>query len=75
MVGNVQPTNHKLEDRARRVIQQATGISYEAATELLEQAGQSVRTAIVMEKRKIDRLEAERLLCATRGRIELALRG
>ena len=33
---NVQPTNRKLEDRARRVIQKATGVSYEAATALLE---------------------------------------
>jgi N-acetylmuramic acid 6-phosphate etherase len=25
---NVQPTNQKLEDRARRIIQEATGVTY-----------------------------------------------
>jgi N-acetylmuramic acid 6-phosphate etherase len=70
---NVQPTNRKLEDRARRVIQEATGVSYEVATALFEQAGRSVRTAIIMEKKKIDRPEAERLLRAAGGRIGLAL--
>jgi N-acetylmuramic acid 6-phosphate etherase len=70
---NVQPTNRKLEDRARRVIQQATGVSPEVATALLERSGRSVRTAILMEKKKIDRLEAERLLHATKGRIGPAL--
>ena len=33
---NVQPTNQKLEDRARRIIEQATGVSDERAAELLE---------------------------------------
>src|SRR5579883_1888094 len=45
---NVQPTNQKLEDRARRIIQEATGISYDAAAVLLDRAGRSVRVAIVM---------------------------
>ncbi len=71
---NVQPTNRKLEDRARRVIQQATGVSYEEASVLLEHGGRSVRTAIVMEKKKIDRLMAERLLHSAGGRIGLALK-
>jgi N-acetylmuramic acid 6-phosphate etherase len=71
---NVQPTNRKLEDRARRVIQRATGASDELAAELLERAGGSVRTAIVMQKRNIPREEAERLLAAARGRISEALK-
>jgi N-acetylmuramic acid 6-phosphate etherase len=71
---NVQPSNRKLEDRARRVIQQATGVTLERATELLEQAGRSVRTAIVMEKKGVTRHEAERLLAAASGRIAEALK-
>lgn len=71
---NVQPTNGKLEDRARRIIQEAAGVSYERAAELLDQAGRSVRTAIVMEKKKIDRAEAERMLAAAGGRISEALK-
>jgi len=70
---NVQPTNRKLEQRARRIIQQTTGVTPERAAELLEQAGRSVRTAIVMEKRSISRPEAERLLARARGRIRDAL--
>lgn len=70
---NVQPTNRKLEERARRIIQSAAGVSYDRAAALLEEAGRSVRVAIVMEKRGVDRQEAERLLAAARGRISEAL--
>jgi N-acetylmuramic acid 6-phosphate etherase len=72
---NVQPGNEKLSARARRIIEQATGISRERAAELLEAAGRDVRTAIVMEKRQIARAEAERLLSQSGGRIREALAG
>jgi N-acetylmuramic acid 6-phosphate etherase len=71
---NVQPTNRKLEDRARRIIEQATGVSYDQAATLLDQAGRSVRTAIIMESKKVTRVEAEKRLQAARGRIAEALR-
>jgi N-acetylmuramic acid 6-phosphate etherase len=71
---NVQPSNRKLEARARRIIQQAAGVSEERAAELLEHAGRSVRTAIVMEKRRVNREEAERLLAAANGRVSAAIR-
>ena len=66
---NVQPTNSKLEDRARRIIQQITGVSYERATELLDSGGRNVRTAIVMERKRVSREQAERLLAAARGNL------
>lgn len=71
---NVQPTNQKLEDRARRIIQQVAGVSSERATELLDQGGRSVRTAIVMAKKGLGREEAERLLAGARGRLGEALK-
>jgi N-acetylmuramic acid 6-phosphate etherase len=71
---NVQPTNRKLEDRARRIIQSAAGVSPERAGELLDAAGRSVRVAIVMEKRGVDRQEAERLLASARGRVAEAVK-
>ena len=71
---NVAPSNVKLEDRARRIIAQAAGVSYERASELLESGGRSVRTAIVMAKRNIDRKEAEQLLADTGGRLAEALK-
>jgi N-acetylmuramic acid 6-phosphate etherase len=71
---NVQPSNRKLEDRARRIVAQTAGASYDRASELLESAGNSVRTAIVMEKMKIGRAEAEQRLAQARGRIAEALK-
>jgi N-acetylmuramic acid 6-phosphate etherase len=70
---NVQPKNIKLVDRARRIIAQASGVSYERAGELLDAAGKSVRAAILMGKAGIGRAEAERLLAETGGRIGRAL--
>lgn len=71
---NVAPSNAKLEDRARRIVAQAAGVSYERASKLLEAGGGSVRTAILMAKRNISRMEAERLLANAGGRLAEALR-
>jgi len=70
---NVQPTNQKLEDRARRIIQAATGVDYTQAAELLDLGGRSVRAAIIMQKKQITREEAESLLRRSKGRIREAL--
>lgn len=70
---NVQPTNGKLEDRARRIIQSATGVAYDQAAELLDRAGRSVRVAIIMQKRQIQRDQAETLLARANGRVREAL--
>ena len=43
---NVQPKNSKLRDRARRIIAQAAGVTYEHADELLRAAGDNVPAAI-----------------------------
>ena len=70
---NVQPSNRKLLDRARRIVAQAAGVSPERAGELLEAAGRNVRAAILMERPGIAREEAERRLAAAGGRISQAL--
>jgi N-acetylmuramic acid 6-phosphate etherase len=49
---NVEPKNEKLKDRARRIISEATGISYEEAGDALANAGNSVRKAIELIKVK-----------------------
>ena len=72
---NVQPKNQKLRDRARRIVAQAAGISVERAGEWLAEAGGSVRVAIVMAKRGVDREDAERRLAAAKGRVSKALNG
>ena len=70
---NVQPKNTKLVDRARRIVAAAAGVSYERAGRLLEAAGNSVRTAILMAKTGLDRQEAEQRLRESGGRIAQAL--
>ena len=70
---NVQPKNHKLIDRACRIIAQAAGVAPEHAAELLLQSGNSVRTAIVMATAGVTREEAEHRLAASGGRVRQAL--
>jgi N-acetylmuramic acid 6-phosphate etherase len=72
---NVQPKNTKLLDRARRIVATAGGVSYQRAGEVLEEAGNSVRTAILMAKTGSGRDDAERRLAAAGGRISRALHG
>lgn len=69
---NVQPTNEKLVDRARRIVGSIAGVSYDEASRLLNAAG-SVRTAIVMHKRNLTRADAEAQLSAVHGRLRTAL--
>jgi len=69
---NVQPTNEKLVDRARRIIASIADVSYDEASALLEAAG-SVRVAIVMHKLSVSRAEAETKLAAAKGRLRVAL--
>jgi len=71
---NVQPKNRKLEDRARRIIAEAAGVSGERAGELLEASGRNVRTAIVMSRLSLDRAAAEARLARAGGRIAEALK-
>src|SRR5678815_2995251 len=72
---NVQPKNEKLVDRACRIVAHAAGVSYERAGELLAEAGNSVRPAILMAKTGMSREAAEQRLAATGGRISKALHG
>jgi len=69
---NVQPKNEKLRDRARRIVRDAAGIDDSRAAELLDEAG-TVKTAIVMAKRDLDRRGAEALLERAGGVIAKAL--
>jgi N-acetylmuramic acid 6-phosphate etherase len=70
---NVQPKNSKLADRARRIIAEAAGVSYERASELLEEARGDVRTAIVMSRLQVNREAAQARLERAGGRIREAL--
>ncbi|HEX4228633.1 MAG TPA: N-acetylmuramic acid 6-phosphate etherase [Bryobacteraceae bacterium] len=70
---NVQPTNKKLTDRARRIVSDVADIPYERASQLLDAAG-SVRVAVVMAKYNVPREQAELRLQAAHGNLRTALR-
>ena len=70
---NVQPRNHKLVDRATRIIGEAAGVGIEEAGELLQTSGRDVKTAIVMGRLRVDADTAREKLAAARGRLRKAL--
>jgi N-acetylmuramic acid 6-phosphate etherase len=61
--------NEKLVDRSRRIVMETTGLSRDAAGEVITAAGGRVKTAIVMARRGTSREEAERLLTEHDGRL------
>src|SRR5580704_14865717 len=66
---NVQPKNTKLVDRARRIVAQAAGVSYEEAAKTLDAAGNEVKTAIVMARSGSSREEAQTRLAEAEGNV------
>jgi N-acetylmuramic acid 6-phosphate etherase len=62
MMIDLQLTNQKLTERAKRIVMTITGIEYDTAAECLQKANGQVKTAIVMIKANISKDEAlERL--------------
>ncbi|MEQ9266687.1 MAG: N-acetylmuramic acid 6-phosphate etherase [Balneolaceae bacterium] len=72
---DLQLTNEKLVERAKRIISTFGDVSYERATELLKLSDGHVKTAIVMAINKLDKKEAVELLRVNDGFIRRALRG
>jgi N-acetylmuramic acid 6-phosphate etherase len=70
---NVQPTNEKLRDRAKRIVRDAAGVSDAEAAHALEAAGNIVALAIVIAKTGLEREPARKLLADSRGRVSQAL--
>jgi N-acetylmuramic acid 6-phosphate etherase len=66
---DVQPTNLKLEARARGLVMRIAGVDEARAADLLAQAGRSVKLAIVMAKRGVDAEAGRALLAAAGGRL------
>ena len=64
---DVQVVNNKLGRRAQHIISQVTGLDEAAARELLGQAGNNAKVAIVMHKRGVDRAKARAMLNAANG--------
>jgi N-acetylmuramic acid 6-phosphate etherase len=70
---NVRPTNAKLVDRAQRIVAAATGCDMPSAERLLHDAGNNVKTAIVMGKLSLDREAAEERINNAYGVLRAAL--
>lgn len=70
---DVQPTNKKLVERAKRIIRETTGCTAEEAERLFYQADQDVKLAILMQLSKLNKDEAANLLAAHHHHISLAI--
>jgi N-acetylmuramic acid 6-phosphate etherase len=66
-------TNKKLEDRALRILAEASGKSLSAGRRALRQAGHDIRLALVILKRDVAAAEARRLLNSAGGNLRAAL--
>jgi len=73
MMVDLQLTNNKLVERARRIVMMATGVDYDSAAETLRKADGHVKTAIVMLKTGADAEEARRRVAGAGGFVRGAL--
>jgi N-acetylmuramic acid 6-phosphate etherase len=70
---NVTPRNSKLAARGVSILQQAAGVSSDAAGKALRMAGNSVPVALVMLEADVERHEAERALKLAGGHVRRAI--
>ncbi len=70
---DVQPTNLKLVERAKRIVMEASGCTYEEAARSLEEAGQNPKAAILMQLAGLSAEEASSRLQRCGGHIKRAL--
>jgi N-acetylmuramic acid 6-phosphate etherase len=75
MMIDLQMTNEKLKERAKRVVMTITGATYEDAAEQLTKAGGHVKTALVMIKAKVSKDEAQERLRKADGFVRVAIEG
>jgi N-acetylmuramic acid 6-phosphate etherase len=73
MMVDLQLTNRKLVERAKRIVALATGVSYERASEILEQSGGHVKTAIVMAAAGVSPDEARKRITQSGGTVRSAI--
>ena len=73
MMIDLQMTNKKLVERAKRVVMTITGLTYDEATKYLQEAGGHVKTALVMIKANVSAEEAKRRLDLSDGFVRKAI--
>ena len=70
---DLQLTNAKLKERAKRTIMSITGISYQLAEKYLLESGGHVKTALVMILADVDAEKAKKMLEESGGFIKKAI--
>ncbi len=75
MMIDLQLTNQKLVERAKRILMIITGISYEEAERYLKEAKGNVKTALVMILAKVTYEEAVQRLKLSEGFVRQAIKG
>ncbi len=70
---DLQMTNQKLVERAKRIVMIITGVDYKEATEFLTRAGGHVKTALVMIKAQVTKEEAKARLEKADGFVRRAV--
>lgn len=73
MMIDLQMTNQKLHERAKRVVMTITGVEYEDASGYLGKADGHVKTALVMIKARVGKDEAKRRLERADGFVRAAI--
>ncbi|MBI4428919.1 MAG: N-acetylmuramic acid 6-phosphate etherase [Ignavibacteriales bacterium] len=75
MMIDLQMTNQKLKERAKRVVMTITGVPYDEAAKYLEEAEGHVKTALVMIKSGVSKAEAHVRLKKADGFVRAAIEG
>lgn len=70
---DVQPSNEKLRQRARRIVAQASGLAPDDAGQLLAECDGEVKTAIVAAKLSVSPADARRRLAVVGGVVRSAI--
>lgn len=73
MMIDLQMTNKKLIERAKRIVMTITGVSYQEAQDYLEKSNYHIKTSIVIIKANVDFEEAQKLLEQANGFVRKAI--
>jgi N-acetylmuramic acid 6-phosphate etherase len=70
---DAKPSNHKVSQRIRRILAEASGKTLSVSERALRQSGHNMRLALVMLKLGVDALDAKKKLAAAKGDLREAL--
>ncbi len=73
MMVDLQMNSRKLEERSKRTVMMVTGVDYETASQVLQECGGHVKTALVMILANVDVREAKQRLEASDGFVRGAI--